>query len=753
MLNRLTSTSAIPSAIHPTEEQHGLDLREAIGFLWRQWIFIASIIAAVLFVAAVYVYSETPRYTATAQVLLEIEQQMPGKEDPYVSRAGLDFATLENQLAIMKSAPFLKRVVEKLGLVSDPEFGSPAPRGAQAPSWFARIRSVFRSSSATSAPPAAPARDDGDGIPANVMGAIQALKGATTAARVGQGYVIGISVTSLDPARAARLANAVADSYVVEKLDARFEAAKRASAWLSDRLVELREQLRQSEEAVAQFRADHKLIQTGSNFTFNQQQLSDLNVKLVDARADVAQKKARVDLLRQILEKGANIQSLPDLPTSQQLTNLRLQEATLAEKVAQYSARYNESHPLVVNARLELRDVQSQISAEMKRMGGTVQNEYALAKAKEDALEHSFREATGQLGIDDKTAITLRELERTAAVNKSLFEDFLQRAKITQQQSTFEARDSRVITPAMTPGGPSSPKKGQFMSLALILGLFLGVGGAVAKDKLNGGFATPRQIEDMLQVPLLTSVNTMNSRDLTVKGKLIPLPYYPSVMPLSRFSESIRTLRSGIQMTNVDHPPKIIQLTSTIPHEGKTTVALSLAVSAAFSGLKVLFIDGDLRHTSATSFFGLLKARGLVDALLGTVPLNDAVTYHKDAKLWVLPAGSKSNNPADLLNSNRMKSLMEMCGETFDYIVIDSPPIGPVIDPLAISQLSDSVVYVVRWASTARELIQSSIKRLPEDKLAGVVFNLLNEKAAQKYGKYAYQYYYGSRSYKKYYEG
>ena len=206
-------------------------------------------------------------------------------------------------------------------------------------------------------------------------------------------------------------------------------------------------------------------------------------------------------------------------------------------------------------------------------------------------------------------------------------------------------------------------------------------------------------------------------------------------------------------MTDVDQPPKVIQLTSTIPHEGKTTVGLSLAVSAAYSGLKVLFIDSDLRHTSATKFFGLLKARGLVDTLLGKVPLPEAIAFSKDANLWVLPAGSKTNNPADLLSSNKMKSLMEHCREAFDYIVIDSPPIGPVIDPVAVSQLADSIVYVVRWAATARELIQQSIKRLPEDKIAGVVFNLLNEKAAQKYGKYAYQYYYGSRSYKQYYEG
>ena len=760
MLNRLGQTGAIPLVTHPPDGEHGLDLREAIGFLWRQWIFITSILIAVLFVAAVYVFSETPRYTATALVLLEIQQELAGKQDAILSQVNLDSEMVESELAIIKSTVFLQRVVEKSGLVSDPEFGSAPPQVAQVPSLLARVRSALTGGSIASAVPvpvsAPPAPRNGPGSPA-FMSTVQRLKGAITAARAGQGYVLGISATSVDPARAARLANAVADAFVVEKLDARFEAAKRASAWLSDRLVELRKQLRDSEEAVAQFRSDHGIIQTGPNITLSQQQLSELNATVVAAHADVAQKKARVDLLHSILAKGGNVQSLVDFPSSPTLVSLKQQQILVSQKEADLVRRYNAGHPLVVNVRGELADVQRSIAEETQRLtanfAANIENEYAMARARSDSLERSLREATGQSSIDDKTAITLRELERTAAVNKSLFEDFLQRAKITQEQSTFEARDSRVITPASPPGVPSSPKRVQFMSLALIMGMFLGVGGAVAKDKLNGGFATPRQIEDMLQVPLLTSINVMNSRDLTVKGKIIPLPLYTSAMPLSRFSEAVRTLRSGIQMADVDDPPKIIQLTSTIPHEGKTTVGLSLAVSAAFSGLKVLFIDSDLRHTSATSFFGLLKARGLVDVLLGSVSAQEAIAFSKDANVWVLPAGSKSNNPADLLSSNRMKSLMEHCRKTFDYVVIDSPPIGPVIDPVALAQMADKIVYVVQWAATSRELIQQSIKRLPDEKIAGVVFNLLNEKAAQKYGKYAYQYYYGSRSYKKYYEG
>ena len=182
---------------------------------------------------------------------------------------------------------------------------------------------------------------------------------------------------------------------------------KNASAWLSDRLVDLRKQLRQSEEAVAQFRADHGLVQSGSNITLNQQQLSELNAKLVEARNDLAQKKARVDLLRSIKEKGGNIQSLPDLPKSAALQALHTQDAAASQKEADLVARYSDRHPLVVNIRAERRDIQRAIATEMNHMGANVQNEYELAKSRVDALEQSLRDATGQTGAEDKTAITL----------------------------------------------------------------------------------------------------------------------------------------------------------------------------------------------------------------------------------------------------------------------------------------------------------------------------------------------------------
>jgi succinoglycan biosynthesis transport protein ExoP len=328
----------------------------------------------------------------------------------------------------------------------------------------------------------------------------------------------------------------------------------------------------------------------------------------------------------------------------------------------------------------------------------------------------------------------------------------LQRAKITQEQSTFQPQEIRVITPALPPGGPSYPRKMQFLIVSALVGVLLGVGGAVAKEILNAGFTTPKQIEDVLGLPLLCSVTHLTVRDLTVGNESTRIWDYPILKPLSRFGEAIRSLRSGIQMTDVDHPPKVIQVTSALPGEGKTTIGLSLAASASNAKLKVLFIDADLRHPTASRAFGLDKELGLVDLLLGAVTPQDVTKFYEKGGYWTLGAGSKTQNPTDLLGSERMKSIIGHFKGEFDLVIIDTPPAGPVMDPVVVSQLSDKVVLIVRWGTTARELVKQCVIQLAgHQKIAGVAFNQVNERQAQKYGKYAYSYYYGNRYYKNYY--
>jgi polysaccharide biosynthesis transport protein len=741
MLNRLSPANIFSAREVPV----GFDLREILSFAWRQWKFIAAVVAISLLIGTISLLRQTFLYTATSQVLLEPQRaKLPGSE--FITDVSFDLAMIESQTAIIRSSEFLRRVVEKERLFSDPEFGSSAP---SSPSLVANAGAANASDQTGSTPRA---REE-PAVAPNVLASTEALKGAVTvSAGQGQGYVLAITVTSADPARAARLANAIANMYLVDKLDTRFEAAQRASTWLSDRLAELRNQLRESEQAVADFRAQHGIYQSRGNVTLNQQQLSELSAKLVEARADAAQKKARVDLLVSIEEKGGNLQNLPDISNAGALPTLRQQAATLSQQEADLLARYGTPHPQVINIRAQQRDLDRAIATEVRRLAASIKNEYELAQSRVASFEQSLQQATGQVNVDDTTAIRLRELERAVTVNKSLFEDFLQRAKITQEQSTFEAREARIITRALPPGSPSYPNKTKYMSAFVIIGLLVGVGGALAKEMLNAGFTTPKQVEEVLGLPLLASVSQMETRDLTVDGKIVPIPLYPILKPLSRFSESMRALRGGIQMTDVDHPPRVIQVTSTVPDEGKTTIALSFAASAANSGHRVLFIDADLRHPSATRFLGLQKEPGLVDLLLGQVAQDEVIRFQPNAGYWTLSAGDKTQNPPDLLGSDRMKSIVGACREAFDLVILDTPPAGPVIDPVIVSQLSDTIVLVVRWASTGREMIESCAKQLSlHRKIAGVVFNRVNDREAKKYGKYASSYYYRSKYYKAYY--
>jgi exopolysaccharide transport family protein len=756
MLNRVNPSQASILGYAPGESHDAtsFDLREAINFAWRQWKFIAGVAALALLIGALYIARQTPLYTATAQLLLDPQREKMAGLDPILGAISLDQTAVESQIAVIRSTSLLGRVVVKERLVNDPEFGAgPAVTGG---GLLASIREFFSHSPDPSPPPPNKAgADSAAEIAPDVMQTIQNLAGAVGVTRAGQALVLNVAFTSADPAKAARLANAVADAYVVDKLDARFEAAKRASAWLSDRLVELGQQLRSSEEAVAQFRAENNLVAAGGSgsATLNQEQLGQLNGRLVAARAETAEKKARLDLLEKVQAAGGVVADLPDIANVGAIPDLRRQENDLKRQEADLLARYSDRHPAVVNVRAQLADIRRSIAAEAGRLAADVSHDYDLALARQQAVEKTLNDVTGQTDLDATKAITLRELDRNAAVNKTLFEDFLQRAKITQEQSTFEARDARVITPAQLPTVASSPKTVQIMFGALLLGLVIGVGGAYLLEMLNAGFTTPRQVEEMLEMPLLASISRMETRDLSAAGAVMTMPEYPFVKPLSQFSEAFRSLRSAVQMSDVDNPPKVLAVTSSVPGEGKSTIAMTLAASAAQSGQRALLIDGDLRHPSASRYFKKDKSLGLVDYLVGGADLERILVWDEKLRLWFLPTGSKTQNPPDLLGSERFKAMIAALKERFDLVVIDTPPLGPVVDPLIVSQVVDKTIYVVRWAATAREMVAHLIQRLAgPKKVAGVIFNYVVDAEAQKYGRYAYSYYYGGRYYKKYYK-
>ncbi|RWD68047.1 MAG: polysaccharide biosynthesis tyrosine autokinase [Mesorhizobium sp.] len=666
-----------------------LDVREVFDFFLRRWKLVCGIAAITfgLFVVAAYVIP--PSYTGVSQILLDAPIDYMTPQDYSNSDFADNPTFIESQIAVLRSASLLLQVVDSEKLTQDPKIG-PA--------------------------------------------ALIWLQSALGVSRVGLGNVIEIDVSVYDPQKAASLANAIAQAYVADRLKSRYEGVQKASTWLSDRAAYLRAELSRSEQAVQKFRADHNLLGTPAG-SLTDQQLSELNVALINARAEISAKRAQYQQVEKLQAAGGDIQSIPDVLQSVVINALRAQLSGVTRREADLQLKYGERHPDVLSAQAERRDIEGQIAAEVQRLIGNLKNEVDAAEAREASLTRALDSVSNRSEVEGQVGVQLRDLERIAAANKELFETFLSRAKLTEEKSTLLNSGVRVITDAGVPGSPSFPNRPLFAALGVVFGIFFGGAGAVLRELFASGFMAKKQIEDELAVPVLASMPRMSGWSKDVRAQ--PVAYLER-KPLSRYSEAVRRLRLGIQATpELDGPPRLMLVTSAMPGEGKTTLALSLACSAAADGERVLVIDADLRLSATTAFFGMADKVGLVDLL--TLPVKAANAIHLDERsgISLLPAGARTRNPPALLASARMRSLLDEVRGKFDTVIIDAPPVGPAADASILARHVDKVVFVVRWRETSREAVAEGIRHLGDrSKLAGIALTMVDEPKLPRYGRY-----------------
>jgi exopolysaccharide transport family protein len=708
--------------------------------------------AVSLALVTVWLIQTKPVYTATAQLLID-----PRKErvlgDEAVSRdLMLDASAIATEVSLVQSFTVAKRVVERLKLDTHPMFGA-APERFRFSTWLGSLVSgllgTHDGSLETKQGPSS--TEDGEAsvdLPPAMATSIAEVQDGTAVRRIGATYFIEIAYSHADAELAARLANAIAEAYLVEQLEARYQAARRAATWLSERVAVLRGQLEASERALAEHRAVHNLVKAQAG-TLAEQQAAEINTQLVAARAQTVEKKAKFDQAQRILDGGAGIETVAGVMDSPVIAGLRTQDADLARQEADQLTRYGPEHPSIVKIRAERADLRRQISREVGRVVQTLKTDYEFALKKEQSLEASIQELTGA-DRNDQAVIRLRELERDAQSNKVLYESLLSRFKEAEQQTSLQSAESRVIAPALRPKVPSFPSKSRFMILGLLAGLMLGVGAAFLLEHVESGFATIEQVEQALQLPVLAMVPQLSSRERSIDNQVVPIPEYVALKPLSRFGESIRTVRVSTQMSNIDAPPKLVLVTSAIPGEGKTTIVLSLAASAAAASQRVLLIDCDLRHPSTSKHFNLHEGPGLTDLLLGQVPPERVFLRGTLPTMTVLPAGTTTRHPPDILASERLRALLQTVRKNYDVVLIDCPPLTPVIDGSLLSKLVDKVVFVLRWRTTPRDIVVRALQVIdsPRQKLAGIVVNNAQLGVLKNYAPY-YSYYH--KKYQKYY--
>jgi polysaccharide biosynthesis transport protein len=727
------------SAAEPDDVE--IDVAEIIRALRRRRWALAGCVLLITSLVLLVTFQLTPLYTASAEVLIDPRDRNVADLDSVLSGLSPDASTIESQIQVIRSRSLALRTIEALGLESDPEF-NPALREPGALAQFTEwLRGLAPGE------PEEPSEEARLALEETRL--IESFSEALAVSRVGRSsYVISIAFTSEQPAKAARVANALAELYLVEQLEAKFEATERATDWLNERLGALRAEVEKSERLVEAYRSKHGLV-VSQGITVDEQQLSEINAQLILGRSHLAESQARFRHVSGLLASGSGVDSLAEVLASEVIQDLRRKQAELAREQAELQSRYGDRHPRMINIRAQSEDLVLQIEAELKRIVTNLENEVMVARSRVGSLEEGLADEQSQRSAGEEARIGLRELSRQAAANRALYESFLGRFKETSEQQGIQEADARIISQAAVPAGPSYPRKGLFAAAGFLASLLVGLGVVFLLERLDNGFRSSRQLEDALGLPLLASIPEISGADAEVDGAALSPPDYVLARPLSVYGESMRGLRTALLLSNVDVPPRAVIFSSSLPSEGKTTSAISLARSVARSGKRVVLVDSDLRRPAVARGLGLSPEAGLVEYLAGEASLDDVLFDDADSGLRVLPTIQGAGNAPDLLGSESMRTLLEKLKTDFDLVVVDSPPVLLVSDAMVLGRICDKMVFVVKWEETPRQAAQEAVHRMRQFgvDVAGVAMSRIDTKRGAEYGGYGDSYYRNASKY------
>ncbi len=716
---------------HEPSEPSTFTVQGILSMLGRRWPIICG--GAFLgILAGVALFSlQTPRYLSTAAIL--IDPKTPGAIGPgtdFGLAVAVDAAKIGSVAAFIQSDSLLERVVKSEKLDDDPEFG-PVP-----PGFVSRALSKLLGRSGAD-------RED----PINT--AIERLRMATSVAREGVSYVIDVTVTSRDPAKAAHLAEAISQTYLNDQLQAKRDAAVRASSWLSERVEEMRKDLIRSEEAVSEIRRTYGLTATDGSgaSTVASQQITGLNAAIGVAETELSRKQAKVEQAHRVQQSGGNLEGLPEVMASPVILSLRAQQSEILRKLAEMQPLPSQGgfatpRPDAIRMEEARRVNAAQINAEVGRIVANLENDYAVSEANVAALKEQLDKLTGGAGADAGGQAKLREAQSVADANRQVYAASLNKLKELEQSQTIQEPEARMFEDARAPDKPGFPRLPIFLGASLGVGLLLGLGGAFAAERFSPNrmqastFITPVQIEQTLRLPILASVPLLKGGDGKGEGSDLDVLQYLTANQFSYFAESLRGIRFGLRRMDDDQSHKVIQITSTVPGEGKSTLAASLALSAASSGASVILIDCDLRRPMTSKLFHLTKAKGLSDLLSGRSEWHEVAHIQYRSSLTVVPVGGSDEGSLDLIASPRMSEVLKFASEQYDLVFLDSAPVLPVSDAAVISSLADKTILLIEWNKTDRELVRKAIESINRNNgsVIGAVLNKVNLPVVKAYG-------------------
>jgi polysaccharide biosynthesis transport protein len=714
-----------------------IDLFAILAAALRRWKLITTV--TLLATIATYgVLKIVPsRYKSTVEILVYDPQQQINAEvqkpiSPFVDAVGNDAMTTE--IDVLKSKSVALRVANELGLDTDPEFqphNLPAELADRL--GFSSLGRALRHSRQTNGD----AEDDKvarlDQVADAVLASLQVWQEA---------YILFVTTTSHSPIMAQRLASTIAKDYLTSQQEARQEALQRVATWLKGRVDNLQSRVLETEASIEKLKSDSDIRDPEFN-NYKEQQIGELNAQLMKARTEVEERRARLDQVRSVIDTHGDIQSIPELTASATLTQLRQKQAELTSRATDLQNRLGPRHLQVIATRAELAAINQQIDDEVQRVLGNMKNSYDIAVRQEQSLEASLQNLAAH--VNSEVYVKLQQLQRVADADRNLYNSYLSQYNDISERRTLQDASARIISPASLPRSPSWPRRRLLYLAGGALGLVGGFLLAFLLEYLRPGVRTGAEIEQSYGQPVVGMIPLLQYQKVRGTSDDRPLRRI-AVDPRSQLDKAVRAMRISLELASANS--KVILITSALPAEGKSTAAMLLATSSASSGKKTILLDCDLHRQATSKALQSTHGQGLSELLRGTADLKDVLTKDPITGIYLIPAGSTVPDAADLLMSHRMQNLIAALREEFEYIVIDSAPLLPVIDALVLMTIADKVLMIVEWSQTPRASISEAFKLLrPEaHRVAGIVLNKVDLNKLPRYGYrggYGYGYDYG----------
>lgn len=714
------------------QSEEVIDLSAYLNVIKRnKWRILSFAIVATLLTIMVTL-TLVPKYVATATLLIEAEQ---AKAVSFEEIYGLDSNQKEyylTQFEVIKSDSIAREVITKLDLKAHTDF-IPKPSFTDEAKNYVKGLFPFLNKTEQQQLTEQEQQD------IQMLGLLGAFKSRLSVSPILNTQLVNVSFESSDPKLAALVANTVGEVYIESQMRAKMGITQQASSWLNTRLSALRIQLDTSEQKLQAYREAQKLVDIEGIAGLVTQELEQTSEQLVTARTE---KNNLQSINRVISEYGNNnlelLGSMPEITSHKVVQDVKREVILVERKVSELSEVYGPKHPKIISAKAELATVKSNLNKQIKGLITGIEKELNRITRTVSALEADLVKIRAEYQEITRKETAYNQLKREVETNRNIFNTFLSRSRETEVTSDFSSAAARFTDRAYAPRLPSKPNKKLIVVMAFVASFGFAVVMSILFDVLNDTVKNKNDVENKLAQRMLGILPHVK----VPKNSVFPVNAYLDDN-YRRFAESVRTFRTSLLLTQLDREHKVIAVTSSSPGEGKTTTSTNLAMSLAQMG-KVLLIDADLRKPSIAKRFDIpVFHPGLSNLIVGTEQLSECTHIDEQSGVTIMPSGQIPGNPLELVSSNRFNELLVSLKDTYDHIIIDTPPTQAVSDALVISQNTDSVIYVVKADLTRIKPIKAGIERLFESKahIAGVVVNqvdITKSKEEHNYGYYDY---------------